>query len=152
MCVVDCGRLTVPTSCCTDVRYSCCDLFTTFPIVAHQFARTKGHGYGRGSGPPRPRLGRGLVTSARLHRLIQPAHTVVFLQPQPPSCPLSVSPPPPSLLIALSFSSLLLSLSLSLPLSLSFGDVRVGTLVFSDRISYLSLSVSSVHTRLRVRL
>jgi RNA recognition motif-containing protein len=29
-----------------------------------QFARTKGHGYGRGSGPPRPRFGggRGLVT------------------------------------------------------------------------------------------
>jgi len=26
-------------------------------------ARTKGHGYGRGSGPPRPRGGRGLVSS-----------------------------------------------------------------------------------------
>lgn len=43
--------------------YAFCVLFTSFPIVVHQFARTKGHGYGRGSGPPRPRFsGRGLVT------------------------------------------------------------------------------------------
>ena len=45
------------------LRCTFCDLFTSFPIVVHQFARTKGHGYGRGSGPPRPRFaGRGLVT------------------------------------------------------------------------------------------
>ena len=42
-----------------DDAFSFCDLFTSFPIVAHQFARTKGHGYGRGSGPPRPRYGSG---------------------------------------------------------------------------------------------
>ena len=110
-------------SCYTDVRYSCCDLFTTFPIVAHQFARTKGHGYGRGSGPPRPRMGRGLVTSARLDQLIhhtQPAHTVVFLQPLPPSCrPSTLS------FLPVSYSLLTSPLSISVSFPLLFGDVGV---------------------------
>lgn len=64
-----------------------CVLFTSFPIVVHQFARTKGHGYGRGSGPPRPRFsGRGLVT--RLQHTppattwpLPPVYTIPVLTP-----------------------------------------------------------------------
>ena len=68
-----------------------CDMFRVAndPVLLyalfadHQMARTKGHGYGRGSGPPRPRGGRGLVSSV----LRAPTHDVFRRVTMPPYTP-----------------------------------------------------------------
>ena len=69
-CVTCCESLTIPV-----LLYA--------PFADHQMARTKGHGYGRGSGPPRPRGGRGLVSSV----LRAPTHDVFRRVTMPPYTP-----------------------------------------------------------------